>query len=390
MATWQDDPDTGSLPTRSGEVLLATGVAVVLTLTILVSQVGSGVQPDPVAYVCAVGFGAVLLLRRRLPVAVLVLSCLGTFAYYTLGHPPIGVALPVAPALYSAAEAGLTRWAAWCGAVVIAVSLYFRLRDDPQPAGFVLGTELFSDLALISAAVALGYGIRSRRLYIAQQARLVRLTDAQQEREARLRMQSERVQISRELHDTLGHLLTVISLHANVAREALDRDTEAAAGALDDGRDHGARALGELRTMVGVLRSPDENTRQDHSIEDVRVVLDEARATGLDLVEDISVRPAELTSAVDTAVYRIVQEALTNVVRHAHATKARVSVTSESGQVHVRVLDNGQGDTWDSRRGYGMAGMTERARLLGGSLISTNRPEGGYLVHAVLPTRIAP
>jgi signal transduction histidine kinase len=385
MASWQDDADDGSAPVRPGDVVLAGAVAVVLSVVILMSQLGSGARPDVMAYVFALGFGAVLLLHRTTPVAVLVLSILGTFAYYALGYPPIGVALPVVAALYCAAESGLTRWAVGGGILVMSVSMYFRLRDDPQPVGFVLGTDSVTNLGLITAAIALGYGVRARRLRISQQARITRLTTAQHEREAQLRVQNERGQISRELHDTVGHMLTVISLHANVGREALGRDDAAVARALDDVADHSGRALKELRTMVGVLRSGQDAPRQVRSIEDMDTVLESARTAGLDLTVDISVRPQDLTAAVDAAVHRIVQESLTNVIRHAGAAAVQVSVVRENGQVHVRVMDDGEGAPAGSGPGYGLTGMAERARLLGGTLSSTTLPDGGHLVHAVLP-----
>lgn len=168
--------DSARVPPWAMDALLAAAVTAVLSSMIWASGIGTGTTPGPLAYVFAVGFGAVLLLRRHMPVAVLVVSVLGTFAYYTLDLPTIGVALPVVAALYSAAEAGLFRWAAAMGATVFLVALFFRLRDDPQPTGYVLGTDAVANLALIAAALALGYAVRSARQRAQQQVEIARLT----------------------------------------------------------------------------------------------------------------------------------------------------------------------------------------------------------------------
>ena len=127
-----DPPGSRRSPVlRTGDALLALGVWLVLCVIAIV-QASAGEAPSALAHLFAAGLGAVLLARRRLPVTVLVLSALGTFAYYTLGLPTIGIALPVAGATFSAAEQGRTRWAVGTGTVVLSVSLLFRLRDDPS------------------------------------------------------------------------------------------------------------------------------------------------------------------------------------------------------------------------------------------------------------------
>src|SRR5699024_6512339 len=146
-----------------------------------------------------------LLLRRTLPVPVLVLSVLGTFAYYTLDLPTIGVAVPVVAALFSAAERGLLRWAIGSGAVMFAVSLILPLRHAPHPLPPLPGTDAPAVIALIAAAPALGYGVPSHRLRSAQQEPISRLTAEQTRRNAEPRIQTEPPPISRDLHDTVGH-----------------------------------------------------------------------------------------------------------------------------------------------------------------------------------------
>ncbi|MGO2057665.1 MAG: DUF7134 domain-containing protein [Candidatus Corynebacterium faecigallinarum] len=163
------DHDTPSVPPWVVDASMAVAVSTVLISVVALSQVGTDHVPSLTSYLFVAAFGVVLLVRRQLPRTVLTVSVLGTFAYYVLQYPPIGVALPVAGALFSTAERGRLRWAIGGGAVVFVVSLYFRLRDDPQPLGYLLGTESVSTLALIAAAISLGYGVHARRRHLAQQ-----------------------------------------------------------------------------------------------------------------------------------------------------------------------------------------------------------------------------
>ncbi|GAA3427737.1 histidine kinase [Streptosporangium nondiastaticum] len=392
VTEWHGDDGAGRVAPRVLDVLLAVVVAVVLSAIIAVSRAGGDAPANVIAYVFALGFGAVLLLRRQMPAPVVVLSVLGTFAYYTLGYPPIGVALPVVAALYSAAELGATRWAAGAAAVVFVVSLYFRVRDDPQPVGYVLGTDSVSNVALMAVAIALGYGIRARRLRAAQQRRIDRLIREQSAREAELRVQSERESISRELHDTLGHALSVIALHASVGSEAVGRDDRAVVAALDRVREQSTASLRELRSMLRLLRAGADNdgTRHVRSLADVQAIIDEAKAAGVDVTADIDVAVHDLPAAVDAAAYRVIQESLTNILRHAHATTARVNAVMEAGLLRITVADDGRGTAGGDRTGgYGITGMTERVRLLGGSLSTRSAPGAGFTIEATIPARLA-
>ncbi|MGP9538029.1 sensor histidine kinase [Brachybacterium sp. AOP43-C2-M15] len=404
------------LPTRRApwvmDAVLAVAVAVVLAVVVTISQAAEGLPASPLALVFVAGFGAVLLLRRRLPVAVLVLSALGTFAYYTLDLPTIGVALPVVAALFSAAEQGRLRWAIGVGAVVVAVAMAFRVRDDPQPLGILLGTDAMTNLALSAAGIALGHAVRSHRLRSAQQAQIARLQEQQGRREAELRLRDERERISRELHDTVGHSLSVISLHSGVAADAVGHDDAAATEALARVRDQARQSLAELRAMVRLLRTEDgraaderdgggadgahgeadgaaESARHVRSLADLPALLDPARAAGLRVAEHVEVAPGDLSSAVDGAAYRIVQESVTNVLRHARATTLEVTAGIEDGRLHVLVADDGGGaDLRAPSAGVGLLGMQERARLLGGTLALRSTPGEGFTVEAELPARL--
>lgn len=190
----------------------------------------------------------------------------------------------------------------------------------------------------------------------------------------------EREHISRELHDSVGHGLSVISLHAAVAREEITDDHPAAAP-LDQIRSQASSTLNQLRTMLRLLRERDTDGE--------RSVLS---------LDDIGVLTADLTPAVDAASYRIVQESLTNVLRHSHATRVRGSAHIQDATLVVTVADNGGGgDTGDrsggGSLGHGVTGMAGRVRVLGGTFTTystgTTSP-AGFTVTAKIPARLEP
>lgn len=360
------------------DALLGTAVALGIALVIAAAQ-GGGRPPDLGAYLFAAGFGALMLLRRRAPRAVLVLTTLGLFAYYVFDYPPIGVALPVVTALFSAADAGRTGWAIGTGVVTLVVSFYFRVAEGESLA-VLIGYEAVSNIALIAAATALGYSFRSRR-------EIARLTAVQLEREAEWRVQRERERISRDLHDTVGHTMSVISLHAGVAAEAVEPGSPAAE-AVERIREASGQTLRDLRSTVRLLRTPGAEL-EVLSLSAVGDLVDAIRGAGLEVSTRVDVAPGALSPQVDAAAYRIVQEALTNVVKHAHARRVEVSAELRDDVLQLRIRDDGTGATGDGDgRGHGLAGMAERVRLLGGTL--RTRSQDGFTVEARIPARPAP
>lgn len=375
-----------------GDTALAAAVAVVLAGVIALSGVGSGTSPGAAAYLFAAGFGAVLLLRRAMPLAVIVLSILGTFAYYTLNLPAIGVALPVAAALYSTAERGRLRTSVISGAVVFLVSLAFRLRDDPQPVGYLLGTDAALNIAVIAAAIALGYAVRARRIQAAQQRQIDRLNREQSARDAEERLRTERESVSRELHDSVGHALSVISLQAGVGQDAVGRDDDAVAKALAQVRAQATSTLTDLRGLVKALRSGPsqaDDTRHAHSLASIPSLVDDAAAAGLQVTADVDLAGAELSPAVDAAAFRVVQESLTNVVRHSQAHSATVEARMDGAALHLTVRDDGPARPDEEHSGFRIIGMTERVRILGGTLSAGPTAGGGFLVEARMPGRLS-
>lgn len=370
MRAWHPDTYTANVKARQIDLLLAAAVTLSLALIIATNDRGTR-SADLFAYLFAVALGALLLLRRSMPRTVLVLSVLVMFAYYTRDYPPIGVAVPVVAALYSVAEAGRMLWATFAAVAVFAISLVFRIRDDIEPIGMLLGYESVSNLALFAAAIALGYAVRTRRQRV--------------EQESQLKVQAERERISRELHDTVGHTLSVISLHAGVGTEAVGTDDNAAKLALDRIKTASGRSLAELRSMVKLLRNPD--SRSVTSLTATPDLVATAESAGLTVTTRIEVGTEELSPAIDAAAFRILQESVTNVIRHANASELRIDASLTDSLLKLSITDNGRGAD-HLAPGSGITGMQERARLLGGTLTAKSDATKGFTVEAELPARL--
>lgn len=355
---------------RRSDVALAVGTAVVVSAA-AAAGVSSQRTPGPGTFVFAAGFGAVLLARRR-PVGVLLVSGAGLLAYYALGFPPIGLALPVSAALYSAAEAGRLRWAAGIAAALIVVSTVARALTG-ETTSYLLGYDLPITVAVMGAAIAAGDGVRSRRRF-----RQAVLAAAATEREHRI--EQERLRVARDVHDVLAHTMSVVSLHADVAAESLDDGNPAAVrAALGHIRVASSDAGRELRRTVGLLR---------HSSAGVAAIAQLAEvsgAAGLPVRIRTEGRARALPDEVDQAAYRVVQEAVTNARRHARPDRVDVLLDYTGPGLRVVVSDDGPASGAASGAGQGLTGMAERVTLLGGTLDAGPVSPSGFRVEAVLP-----
>ncbi|WP_157007982.1 sensor histidine kinase [Agromyces laixinhei] len=371
------------LDARLSDAGLAVAVALVISVVIAADPVG---RSSLGGYLCAAGFGGVLLLRRRFPRLILAVTIVGIFAYYTAGFPPIGMVLPAVGALYSAAEMRRTAWAVGAAAVLIAVASFFRM-DGSEPAGQLNGYTFVTELALAAAAIALGAAVRLTREARERSAQIADLTAAEEAHAADARMHAERVRIARDLHDTIGHTLSVASLHAGVAAEATGRDDEAARTALDRVRAAMSDALRELRRTVKVLRDDTATPMPVLGLAALDPLFAAAREAGLHVETELDVASDALSPAVDATAYRTVQEALTNVLRHADATTVHVTARAEHGLLALRIVDDGRGSAASgSGTGAGIRGMRERVALLGGTVTARAAP-GGFAVMVEIPVQ---
>ncbi|TWD82205.1 signal transduction histidine kinase [Kribbella amoyensis] len=365
---------------RAADIALALAVTGVISAAVAAGQ-ASTVPAGPLPYLWAICLGALMLLRRTAPVLVLVLTALGYFAYYSAGFPAIGVAVPIAAAVYSAAEAGHLRIAIVIALTVLTVSTTYRLLIG-QSTGYVLGYELVGHAALIAAVVALGSSVRAHRALRERTDQVASLTAHQAILQAEGRTRAERLRLARELHDSIGHCLAVASLHTNVAREA-NSETDRT-HALRLVREAVGEAMTQLRSTVTLLRSS-ASELDSGTLADIPRLVDAPGAAGykveLDVAEDLS-----CSATVEATAFRLVQEAITNTLRHADAGAITVRVVAEGeDRIKVAVSDDGVPARPPScPAGHGLAGMRERVEAVGGSL-EVRATADGWQVTALLP-----
>ncbi|MBO0682073.1 MAG: sensor histidine kinase [Candidatus Dormibacteraeota bacterium] len=371
------------------DVALAASVTVVIVAAIAANLDG-GRPPDLVAYLFAIGLGLLMLVRRKYPALTLVATATGLLAYYAIGYPPVGMAVPVAAALYSAAERGHLRLGVAVSAALILVSYTYRLAVGQDPA-YLFGYDLAITVTVMAAALALGDAVRARRLLLAEAQRRQQQAASEREREAARRVEAERLRVARDVHDVLAHTVAVVSLQADVASEALADDPEAVRSALATIRASSSEANRQLRATVGLLRGPAEKEPRAPTggLDDLDRLVGATAESGPHVDLRVEGEPAPLPVEVDTTAYRILQESLANALRHAHATRVQVRLSYGCERLEIEVTDDGRGaptvvDGRPAGNG-GLAGMRERAALLGGVLAAGNRPDGGFGVRASLP-----
>lgn len=343
---------------------------------------------DALGFALVAVVGLPMLFARRAPVPALFLSIALLYGFYSTGYSAVGLALPLAPALFVVALSGRL----WLGAVTavtgLALSSVFRLLSTGQneTAGLIAYDGALS-LALMAAVLALGDAVRSRRGWQAEMAARLRRAEEEREAHGRRLVDAERLRIARDVHDSLGHAVAVVTLHAAVAAEALDdADPTGARRAVDTIRAVSRDVLGDLRDTVGLLRGEPAGAEcRTRGLADVADLVRATAAAGVDVRLVVDGDPRPWPAAVEATAHRVVQEALTNVLRHAGASSATVTVAHGADHLTVGVADDGRGSGDSAGAGHGLAGMRERVALLGGRLLAADRPGGGFAVSAVLP-----
>lgn len=383
----QERRGLGAVPPVVVDAAIGAAAAAVVAVAITVN-LGRQSSPEPFAYLFALGLGLLMLVRRRYPVLALVATSAGLIAYYFGDYPPVGLAVPVAAALYSAAEQDRLRWAVGTSAGLVAVSTFFRVREGDD-LFYLLGYELATTAAVMAAAIALGDGVLARRMYRAEHRRREVLLLAEREHEAAERVEQERLRIARDLHDVLAHTVAVVSIQSDVATEALDDEDDAATrAALAAIRSASSEATRELRSTLAVLRRPadDEPVLPTGSLRHLDTVVSATTESGLPVDLRVEGKPEPLPAVVDTTAYRIVQESLTNALRHADADRVELVLRYSAERLEIRVTDDGHGG--EPGGGRGITGMRERAELVGGTVTAGDHPDGGFRVSAVLPVAV--
>jgi signal transduction histidine kinase len=247
--------------------------------------------------------------------------------------------------------------------------------------------DLVWTLMTFTVVWVVGFAL-GRRVRDADLARQVAL-QAEQEREeqARLAVAEERARIARELHDVVGHSVSVMTVQASAVRRLLDDDQEKVRDALEVVEQTGREALAEMRRMVGVLRRPEEAPAlaPQPSLEQLDRLVAVTREAGLPVEVRVEGTPRQLPATLDATAYRIVQEALTNAVKHANADHAEVVVRYGNGKVELIVSDDGRGNGDGGGSGHGLVGMRERVSVHGGELEAGPQTGGGFRLRATLP-----
>lgn len=342
--------------------------------------------PAPLAVALAVLGGACLVFRRRAPLVVLVVATGCGGLYLALGYPP-GRPLAAAIALFTVAEtsstvvtaiAGTVTLASLSGAVIIALGWVGEDLDD----------QLLDNVLLLVLACLLGWGIQlggARTSALREQAdRLSREHAVARERA----LQQEQSRIAREMHDVVAHHLSVITAQAAGAGRVFDRRPDLARDALAAIETTGRDALTELRRTLGLLRpSPDAaGLDPPPTLDRLESLVAGVEQAGLPVRLSVSGRIRPLPPALELNAFRIVQEALTNVLKHAGASHADVDLQYGDEELTIRIRDDGCGAGGPVHgAGRGLIGMRERAALHGGSLVLGTAPDGGVEVRATLP-----
>ncbi|MEU6859816.1 sensor histidine kinase [Glycomyces sp. NPDC046736] len=336
---------------------------------------------EELAWIVLVVSVAALYFRSTFPLTVTLVTLAATLVYYPASSIDGPMLMGFVIALYTLAALGRT-----CAAGIIAGCTFLVVVVSETLADFahMTASETFMLGGWVIAVPAIGAVVAHHRKYRAETA--VALTETQ-----RRSVAEERLRIARELHDAVGHHLSLINVQTAAALRKLKRDpafrTE---DTLQVIADTSQLSLRELRAMVGVLREADEDapTGPGPTLDQLPSLVDAARASGLDVELRVDGR-AELPVAVDAAAYRVVQESLTNALRHAQATHVLVKVVTGTSTLAVSIADDGVGDAkGGNAAGNGLTGMRERAESLGGTFEAGPLDEGGFIVEATWPLEV--
>ncbi|NBE96616.1 sensor histidine kinase [Nonomuraea sp. KC401] len=358
---------------------LAVTVAAILIPTALVAPGAGALGP------AAVLAGSLALVAwRRAPLVALPVTTVCMLVFSRYADPGPSAAFPVLVAVFGAVRAGHRLLAALAGAVYLGVGLAADLSAAPQDTQAITqSTTLLLGWFLtagVSATVA-----RHRQAYLKQVEERAAEAERTREEAALRRASEERLRIARELHDSLTHSISIIKVQAGVAIHLARKRGEEVPAALLAIQAAGGDAMRELRATLEVLRDAGDEPAAS-GLDRLDDLVERARSTGLPTTVTISGERPELPEEVDRAAYRIVQEALTNVSRHAGGASAAVRIDYGASELVVQVDDDGTaGPGTPPVPGVGLRGMRERVGALGGRLRAGPRPEGGFTVRAELP-----
>ncbi len=365
------------LTSRHLDRLIAAALAAAYCIEIATESHFAGDRA--VSFPTALAFCAALAWRRRFPLIAMVLavvvievSNLAAPALAETGAFLVGLLL----AIYSVGRYADGR-ALVAGVALVVAAIPLAAIEPGDPVAF---TDIAFFAVMLGAPLLVGRYIRHRREH--EEVLVV-----ERDTRAREAVAEERTRIARELHDVVAHAISLIVLQARGGRRMLDDDPQETRRALDVIEHAGEQALGEMRRLLGLLRQgePELALAPPPSLRRLDELVEGIRASGLPVEVAIEGEPVELPPGVDVSAYRIVQEGLTNALKHAEGARAWVTVTYGAEAVDLAIVDDGGGHGSVNGGGYGLAGMRERVAIYGGRLESGARPEGGYALRVRLP-----
>ncbi|MEU9475117.1 histidine kinase [Streptomyces sp. NPDC048191] len=378
------------------DAALAAGVLVCMIAGSFVTPRGTngvtwGIRtPDPLSLLLMLLAAATLVFRRRAPKAVLAVTGVLSVVECVTGDPRAPVAMSAVIALYTVA-ATTDRTTTWrVGLLTMTVLTAAAMLGGPLPW---YAQENLGVLAWTGIGATAGDAVRSRRAVVQAIRERAERAERTREEEARRRVAEERLRIARDLHDVVAHHIALVNVQAGVAAHVMDKRPDQAKEALAHVREASRSALDELRATVGLLRQsgdPEAPTEPAPGLSRLEELAGTFRNAGLPVQVARADQGTDLPAAVDLAAYRIVQEALTNVRKHAGPeAKAEVSVVRVGPNIEVTVLDDGAGAAGvpGAGGGHGLLGMRERVTALRGTLTTGPRYGGGFRVHAILPLK---
>jgi signal transduction histidine kinase len=331
-------------------------------------------------------FTTPFLARRRFPVASLVVPAMaiGLSTFVDSGlvkHPFISFAFGLAICF----RFGMRPWRLQSVAGLVFVLGVAALVELNAPEGKV--GDFIWDTITFTIAWVIGFAVGEKYREVDEAKERAALAEREREERARRAVADERARIARELHDVVGHSVSVMTVQASAVRRLLEQDQERVSEALQVVEQTGREALAEMRRMVGVLRHAEEAPAlaPQPSLGEIERLVQHARDRGLPVELSIEGEPVDLPTGIDLTAYRLVQEGLTNAIKHAHAQQAEVVIRYEDGHVELTVSDDGSGGGDGGGSGHGLVGMRERVTVYGGELEAGPRPEGGFRLRARLP-----
>jgi signal transduction histidine kinase len=372
-------------PARNDVWLTAVLLVVSLGSTALirvVDPVDSQQDPWPWGYALILAACLPVLWRRAFPCVTAVAVVVAASVYYPMNFPDGLVMVCAAVMLYTLVRHGyrLLGWGLGLGQFAALNTYEYVLFQSARPEA--VGIIAWVLVLLCSAEV-----VRWRGEY--QKAERERTAEADRTREEELlrRAADERLRLARDVHDTVAHNISLINVQAGTALYLMESEPERAADALATIKQTSKDTLTELRSILGVLRSVDEAAPRSPvpGVDRLGELVEGTRGAGVEVAVEITGTPQHLPAGTGTAVYRTVQEALTNVVRHSGASHARVRIAYGPAALDIEVTDDGRGTVGPPVPGNGITGMAERAAMVGGSVDARPLEGGGFQVRARLP-----